>query len=146
MLAVLFGADKLLGVLRTVIIGRQFGLSEELDVFNAANNLPDLLFALISGGALAIAFIPVLSETLSKEGRDSSWRLFSGVANLACSAAGGSGHSRLGWWLLPALALSLLRRRSGRRARPTNGEEESGAQRLRVPARMTVTHATQPCP
>ena len=69
LLAVFFGLDKLLGVLRTVIIGRQFGLSEELDVFNAANNLPDLLFALISGGALAIAFIPVLSEKLSKEGR-----------------------------------------------------------------------------
>lgn len=83
MLAVLFGADKLLGVLRTVIIGRQFGLSEELDVFNAANNLPDLLFALISGGALAIAFIPVLSEILTKKGQDSSWRLFSNVANLA---------------------------------------------------------------
>lgn len=83
LLAVFFGADKLLGVLRTVIIGRQFGLSEELDVFNAANNLPDLLFALISGGALAIAFIPVLTETLTKEGRDSAWRLFSQVANLA---------------------------------------------------------------
>ncbi len=89
MLAVLFGADKLLGVLRTVIIGRQFGLSEDLDVFNAANNLPDLLFALISGGALAIAFIPVLSETLTKEGRESSWRLFSGVANLAFIITGG---------------------------------------------------------
>jgi putative peptidoglycan lipid II flippase len=83
LLAVFFGIDKLMGVLRTVIIGRQFGLSEELDVFNAANNLPDLLFALISGGALAIAFIPVLSATLSKEGRESAWRLFSQVANLA---------------------------------------------------------------
>jgi putative peptidoglycan lipid II flippase len=83
MLAIFFGLDKVLGVLRTVIIGRQFGLSEELDVFNAANNLPDLLFALISGGALAIAFIPVLSETLNKKGRDSTWQLFSKVANLA---------------------------------------------------------------
>ena len=83
LLAIFFGADKLLGVLRTVIIGRQFGLSAELGVFNAANNLPDLLFALISGGALAIAFIPVLSETLSKKGRDAAWRLFSQVANLA---------------------------------------------------------------
>jgi putative peptidoglycan lipid II flippase len=83
MLAILFGADKILGVLRTVIIGRQFGLSEALDVFNAANNLPDLLFALISGGALSIAFIPVLSEVLTQEGRESSWRLFSKVANLA---------------------------------------------------------------
>ena len=89
LLAVFFGVDKLMGVLRTIIIGRQFGLSEELDVFNAANNLPDLLFALISGGALAIAFIPVLSATLSKEGREAAWRLFSQVANLAFLVTGG---------------------------------------------------------
>jgi putative peptidoglycan lipid II flippase len=75
--------DKLLAVVRTIIIGRQFGLSAELDVFNAANNLPDLLFALISGGALAIAFIPILSETLVKKGRETSWKLFSQIANLA---------------------------------------------------------------
>jgi len=89
MLAVLFGLDKIFGVLRTIIIGRQFGLSAELDVFNAANNLPDLLFALISGGALAIAFIPVLSEALTKEGRESAWRLFSKVANFAFIVTGG---------------------------------------------------------
>lgn len=88
MLAVLFGMDKILGVLRTVIIGRQFGLSEALDVFNAANNLPDLLFALISGGALSIAFIPVLSEVLTQRGRESSWRLFSNVANVAFIVTG----------------------------------------------------------
>jgi len=83
LLFVFFGLDKLLAVFRTIIIGRQFGLSAELDVFNAANNLPDLLFALISGGALAIAFIPILSETLVKKGRESSWKLFSQIANLA---------------------------------------------------------------
>ena len=83
LLFVFFGLDKLLAVVRTIIIGRQFGLSAELDVFNAANNLPDLLFALISGGALAIAFIPILSETLAKKGRESSWKLFSQIANLA---------------------------------------------------------------
>jgi hypothetical protein len=55
LLFVFFGMDKVLAVVRTIIIGRQFGISAELDVFNAANNLPDLLFALISGGALAIA-------------------------------------------------------------------------------------------
>ncbi len=54
MLAVLFAIDKLLGVARQMIISRQFGLSAELDVFNAANNLPDMLFMLISGGALAL--------------------------------------------------------------------------------------------
>ncbi|MGD8753409.1 MAG: lipid II flippase MurJ, partial [Anaerolineales bacterium] len=60
-IAVFFGLEKILGFVRQVIIARTFGLSAELDAFNAANNIPDLLFALISSGALAIAFIPVLS-------------------------------------------------------------------------------------
>src|SRR5512143_1356504 len=80
--AVFFGLEKVLGFIRQVIIARQFGLSPELDAFNAANNLPDLLFALISGGALAIAFIPVLTETLQKQDRQAAWDLFSRIANL----------------------------------------------------------------
>lgn len=82
MLAVFLAGEKLLGFIRQVLIARQFGLSPELDAFNAANNLPDLLFALISGGALAIAFIPVLSEHLHRDGRAAAWDLFSRVANL----------------------------------------------------------------
>lgn len=81
-IAVFFGLEKLLGFIRQLLIARQFGLSESLDVFNAANNLPDLIFGLISGGALAIAFIPVLSEYLDKKGRPEMWDLFSRVGNL----------------------------------------------------------------
>src|SRR3972149_2908382 len=83
LVGVLFGVDKLLGLLRQVIIGRQFGVSHELDAFNAANNLPDLLLALITGWALAIAFIPVLSEYLDRQGRKEAWDLFSRIANWA---------------------------------------------------------------
>jgi putative peptidoglycan lipid II flippase len=83
LIATFFALDKLLGLLRQVIVGRQFGIGADLDVFNAANNLPDLLFALISGGALAVAFIPVLSATMERDGRDALWALFSRVANLA---------------------------------------------------------------
>ena len=72
----------MLGFVRQLMIARQFGLSPELDAFNAANNIPDLIFALISGGALAVAFIPVLSEHLSKGGRGALWDVFSRVANL----------------------------------------------------------------
>jgi putative peptidoglycan lipid II flippase len=81
-IAVFFGMEKLLGFFRQLLIARQFGLSSELDVFNAANNLPDLIFGLISGGALAIAFIPVLSEYLQDRGRPQMWDLFSRIANL----------------------------------------------------------------
>jgi len=83
LLAVTFGLGKIIALFGQVIIARQFGLSAELDSFNVANNLPDMLFALISGGALAMAFIPVLSEVLTQEGRRQAWDLFSRIANLA---------------------------------------------------------------
>ena len=81
-IAVFFVMEKALGYLRYLMIGRQFQISAELDAFYAANNLPDLLFALISGGALAMAFIPVLSEKMETEGRRAAWELFSRIANL----------------------------------------------------------------
>lgn len=77
-----FGLDKLLAFVRSILIARQFSLSMELDAFNVANNLPDLLFALISGGALAMAFIPILTEVLTLQGRPAAWNLFSRLANL----------------------------------------------------------------
>jgi putative peptidoglycan lipid II flippase len=83
LLTVFFALDKLFAIVRQVVINRQFGLSAELDAFNAANNLPDLLYALISGGALSLAFIPVLSEVLTRSGRSETWKLFSRITNLA---------------------------------------------------------------
>lgn len=83
LLAGLFFLDKVLAFIRQILIARQFGLSAELDAFNVANNIPDLLFALISGGALAIAFIPVLSQVLIRDGQKPAWQLFSRIANLA---------------------------------------------------------------
>lgn len=82
-IAVFFGLDKIFSFVRALIVNRQFGLTYELDVFNAANNIPDLLSALISGGALGVALIPVLSEYLEKDGRSAAWDLFSRIINFA---------------------------------------------------------------
>jgi putative peptidoglycan lipid II flippase len=87
-IAIFFGIDKILAFGRALIINNQFGLSYELDVFNAANNIPDLLSALISGGALGVALIPVLSEYLEKRGRKDAWELFTRVLNLAFVVTG----------------------------------------------------------
>lgn len=83
LIAVSFGINKVLAILRQLIIARQFGLTSDLDVFNVANNIPDLLYVLISGGALAVAIIPVLTEVMTRENRDAAWRVFSQIANLA---------------------------------------------------------------
>ena len=82
LIAFFFGLDKVLAFVKVNIFSRQFSVGL-LDTFNAANNLPDVLFALISGGALAMAFIPLLSEYLTQKGRAAAWDLFSRVANLA---------------------------------------------------------------
>ena len=80
----LFLLNEIISLVRIVIISRRYADSVELlDTFNAANNLPDVLFALISGGALAMAFIPLMSQYLTTKGRAAAWDLFSRVANLA---------------------------------------------------------------
>src|SRR5512141_1927367 len=83
LLIFLFAFDKVLALGRAALSLDRFGLTRQFDAFNAANNLPDLLFALISGGALAMAFIPILSSTLTLKGRDALWDVFSRVANIA---------------------------------------------------------------
>src|ERR1043165_4384378 len=89
LIAFFFFIDKILAFVRVGIISRQFaGSVGLLDTFNAANNLPDVLFALISGGALAMAFIPLMSEYLTTRGRAAAWDLFSRVANLAFVVTG----------------------------------------------------------
>ena len=88
LLITLFAVDKGLAFLRQVIVTRQFKLSFEFDAFNAANNLPDLLFALISGGAMGVAFIPVLTGFFSQGEREKAWNLFSRVANLVFLTTG----------------------------------------------------------
>src|SRR5215204_246821 len=88
-IASFFLIDKVLAFVRVGIISRQYaGSVELLDTFNAANNLPDVLFALISGGALSMAFIPLMSDYLTKQGRAAAWDLFSRVANLAFLVTG----------------------------------------------------------
>ena len=89
LIASFFFLDKVLAFVRVGIISRQYADSVELlDSFNTANNLPDVLFALISGGALAMAFIPLMSEYLTTKGRAAAWDLFSRVANLAFLVTG----------------------------------------------------------
>jgi putative peptidoglycan lipid II flippase len=77
-----FLSSFVLGYLRDRIIAHAFGTAPSLDAYYAAFNFPDLLFALIPGGALASVFIPVLSTYLVDEAkRDEGWKLASAVAN-----------------------------------------------------------------
>ena len=87
--AAAFGLAAAAGLLRNIIIGRQFGIGADLDAYYAAFKLPDLIFSIVAGGALATAFIPVFANFLATDDRAGAWRLASAVTNLVVVAVTG---------------------------------------------------------
>ncbi len=73
---------QVIGLLRGIIISRAFGTSADLDSFNAANRVTEVLFNLMAGGALGSAFIPTFTGLLTHEKKAEAWRLASAIANL----------------------------------------------------------------
>ncbi len=77
-----FGLAAVAGLWRNMVIARQFGIGGELDIYYAAFKLPELLFMIVAGGALATALIPVLSDYLAREDKEAFWRLASATINI----------------------------------------------------------------
>jgi putative peptidoglycan lipid II flippase len=77
-----FAASKVFGLVRNVVIGYQYGASREYEMFLAALIVPDTLFQVLAGGAVASAFIPVLNTFLARDDRRGAWTLTSSLANL----------------------------------------------------------------
>jgi putative peptidoglycan lipid II flippase len=72
--------SNLAGFLQRVIVSSRFGTGPELDAFNAALRVPDLLFTLLAGGALASAFIPIFAGHLGNGRLAWAWQLARRVA------------------------------------------------------------------
>jgi putative peptidoglycan lipid II flippase len=87
LLSFFFAADKVLAFGKTLLFNKIVGL-EGMGIFGAANNIPDYLSALLSGGALGVALVPVLRETIDREGGGQAWDLFSRIVNLAFVVTG----------------------------------------------------------
>ena len=79
-------ASRLLGWIRLLVIGSQFGASADLDAYFAAFRIPDAIFQLVVAGALSAALIPVFSSYRAREDEREAWRLASSVINLVLIA------------------------------------------------------------
>jgi putative peptidoglycan lipid II flippase len=73
--------SNVVGLLRDVLVTRAFGTGVDYDSFNAANRLPEFLFFLMAGGALASAFIPTYTAFLVADKRREADRLTSAVGS-----------------------------------------------------------------
>lgn len=77
--------SRILGFVRDILLARIFGATGSTDAFFIAYRIPNLFRELFAEGSMSAAFIPVFTETLTKEGRDDARRLASSVlAFLIC--------------------------------------------------------------
>ena len=73
-------ASRLLGLVREMLIAREFGQGGVVSAYTNAFNLPDLLYFFLSSGALSSAFIPVFTERFQTGRQEEAWQIFSTIA------------------------------------------------------------------
>lgn len=76
-------ASRILGVARETVLAYYFGASAsmQMDAYNVAFRVPNLLRDLFAEGAMTAAFVPAFTRTLTGRGREHAWRLGNLVLN-----------------------------------------------------------------
>ncbi len=74
-------ASRVLGVARETVLAALFGAGREMDAFNVAFRIPNLLRDLFAEGAMSAAFVPTVTRTLTNRGREEAWHLGNLVIN-----------------------------------------------------------------
>ncbi|HSH78538.1 MAG TPA: murein biosynthesis integral membrane protein MurJ [Herpetosiphonaceae bacterium] len=76
--------SRILGLVRDAAILYRFAPpNSDLDAYLAAFRVPDFLYAVVIGGALATTLIPVFQQVWLEEGETRAWQVASAVLNLA---------------------------------------------------------------
>ncbi len=81
-----FLASGVLGMLRMAVLASQFGTGAARDSFSSAQQIPEIVFVLVAGGALGSSFIPIYARIREADPQD-AWRLASAVMTLTATAA-----------------------------------------------------------
>ncbi|MBX3002230.1 MAG: murein biosynthesis integral membrane protein MurJ [Caldilineaceae bacterium] len=85
---VIFGLNKVTGFGKLLLMTSIFGTGPDADAYAAANQLPELFLAMLTGGALAAALIPVYSAYLSRRESDHAQELSNTVLTLTLIVVG----------------------------------------------------------
>lgn len=68
-------ASRVLGLAREQVMAHLFGASDQMDAFNVAFRLPNLVRDLFAEGAMSAAFVPTFTRHLQSHGREAAWTL-----------------------------------------------------------------------
>jgi putative peptidoglycan lipid II flippase len=67
--------SRVLGVARETVLAALFGAGNDMDAFNVAFRVPNLLRDLFAEGAMSAAFVATFTRHLTIRGREAAWRL-----------------------------------------------------------------------
>jgi len=73
--------SRFLGLLRDRILAGKYGAGDELDMYYAAFQIPDFLYAILIIGAISSAFLPVFTEYFHRNQKE-AWKLSNEILNL----------------------------------------------------------------
>jgi putative peptidoglycan lipid II flippase len=74
-------ASRILAVVRETVLAAMFGSSAQMDAYNVAFRIPNLLRDLFAEGATTAAFVPTFTRVMTRRGAEEAWRLGSLVMN-----------------------------------------------------------------
>jgi putative peptidoglycan lipid II flippase len=72
-------AARVVGFLRIVVFARTVGATPLGDTYQTANTLPNILFEIVAGGALAAVVVPVVAGAVDRGDRDEAARTAAGL-------------------------------------------------------------------
>ncbi len=82
-----FVLSRVLGILRTSLLGYAFGSNSTTDAFYLAFTVPNAVYNLVAGGALSSAFIPVFIDYMvNKRDKRTAWIVTSAAFNFVILA------------------------------------------------------------
>jgi putative peptidoglycan lipid II flippase len=82
LIAVLTVASRIAGFARNVVFGMTVGFTDLGDIYLAANLVPNIIFEIVAGGALAGLVVPLLAGPLAAGDRDAVRRTVSALLTL----------------------------------------------------------------
>jgi putative peptidoglycan lipid II flippase len=74
--------SRISGLARDIAVSNAFGASAWMDAFNVAFRIPNFLRRLFGEGAFQQAFVPILGETLARDGEAATGALIDAVATI----------------------------------------------------------------
>ncbi len=75
--------SRLTGFFREMLIPNKLGFKEVGNAYTIAFLVPDLMYSLLVGGAIAAALIPILSGYIAKDKEEDGWKAVSTFINLS---------------------------------------------------------------